>query len=517
MSEIARTGVCDTGTVSDEARLLLRACAAQLPRLAAARRPRRERESSAELTGASSMGGNSPAQLEGHPRGTHGTTARRKALRLTATGRETGAQLTTSASGEAKTAAVLAHVVSHHALQKKIIPPRLLSAAPGRRAVRRGTRRWTGSRRRYSGRTCRPSWGGRGPGEATDEWEGGGGPDHPHAPHRVPGHPAMGFQRDESPSPPLLGWHSTCPVLYLVPHAGSADGQRYRTVPDWAKSPLQQQLPVEFQVPCQRAAAKPGATAKWPPASGFGLRLRLPLFSYPSAVLFVSCLVQWSNIFRFPHTSHGHPISTGPVFRLFLSTTPRRDLLALTARNGCFCTAAGNPEHPETGRQCQDNDVKRGPRAEVLDTCGTRGQVQYPVQYPDPQRSTDRDHDLSRIASLPQKAPAEQFAGSCAHVARFRAILAPWIGGRHPSHPTRLQVVKLNLGWCPANDGRPHHTHTATQTHLDARQFPPLTMARLFEALQSFPGMFLGASLAPASTTLWDLGLAAAALGSMLA
>lgn len=94
MSEIARTGVCDTGTVSDEARLLLRACAAQLPRLAAARRPRRERESSAELTGASSMGGNSPAQLEGHPRGTHGTTARRKALRLTATGRETGAQLT---------------------------------------------------------------------------------------------------------------------------------------------------------------------------------------------------------------------------------------------------------------------------------------------------------------------------------------------------------------------------------------------------------------------------------------
>lgn len=40
------------------------------------------------------MGGNSPAQLEGHPRGTHGTTARRKALRLTATGRETGAQLT---------------------------------------------------------------------------------------------------------------------------------------------------------------------------------------------------------------------------------------------------------------------------------------------------------------------------------------------------------------------------------------------------------------------------------------
>ena len=70
MSEIARTGVCDTGTVSDEARLLLRACAAQLPRLAAARRPRRERESSAELTGASSMGGNSPAQLEGHPRET---------------------------------------------------------------------------------------------------------------------------------------------------------------------------------------------------------------------------------------------------------------------------------------------------------------------------------------------------------------------------------------------------------------------------------------------------------------
>lgn len=112
---------------------------------------------------------------------------------------------------------------------------------------------------------------------------------------------------------------------------------------------------------------------------------------------------------------------------------------------------------------------------------------------------------------------SEQFAGSCAHVARFRAILAPWIGERHPSHPTRLQVVKLNLGWCPANDGRPHHTHAATQTHLHARQFPPLTMARLFEALQSFPGMFLGASLAPASTTLWDLGLAAAALGSMLA
>lgn len=180
-----------------------------------------------------------------------------------------------------------------------------------------------------------------------DEWEGGGGPDHPHAPHRVPGHPAMGFQRDESPSPPLLGWHSTCPVLYLVPQCRTRVLQtgrgtvRYRTGPRQpaaaaASSRLSSRFPVSAPQP------SPGQRQSGHPQVALGCACACRYSR--TEVRCCSCLA-WCNgaIFSASHTPHTgipsaraqvrgtrhagpttRPVSMDPVCLAEAWTPPRR-------------------------------------------------------------------------------------------------------------------------------------------------------------------------------------------------